>query len=62
MEALKKIFYNLDFHLNTQQRTLSICYGKSSISLCLNDEGKMRLDTNLVLEGSSTKNLETNAR
>jgi hypothetical protein len=57
MELLKKIFTNIDFHLNAKARTFTIIYGENQLILKLTEDGKVRLDTNLVLEGSSGKNI-----
>ena len=53
MEYLKSIFTNIDFHLNAQTKTLNIIYGENHISLRLTEDGKVRFDTNLVLDGPS---------
>ena len=55
MEFLKSIFTNIDFHLNAQTKTLTITYGENHISLRLTEDGKVRFDTNLVLDGPSAK-------
>ena len=49
MEILKAIFTNIDFHLNTQTRTLDICYGKNQIRLSLTQDNNIHLSTNLIL-------------
>ena len=58
MELLKSIFTNIDFHLNAKTKTLTITYGDNHISLRLDEAGKVRLDTNLVLDGPSCKAIE----
>lgn len=49
MEILKDIFTNIDFHLNTQTRTLDISYGKNQICLSLTQDNNVHLSTNLIL-------------
>lgn len=49
MEILKEIFTNIDFHLNTQMRTLDISYGKNQIRLSLTQDNTVHLSTNLIL-------------
>ncbi|MCX4273941.1 MAG: hypothetical protein OSJ71_17095 [Acetatifactor sp.] len=49
MEILKDIFTNIDFHLNTQTRTLDISYGKNQIRLSLAKDNTVHLSTNLIL-------------
>ncbi|MDE6993461.1 MAG: hypothetical protein K2P41_03410 [Lachnospiraceae bacterium] len=61
MELLKNIFTNIDFHLNTQAKTLAITYGENHISLCLTEDGKVRFNTSLVLAESSAKSTEAEA-
>ena len=59
MELLKSIFNNIDFHLNAQTKTLAITYGENHIFLRLSEDGKVHFDTNLVLDGSSAKAIDT---
>ncbi len=51
MEQVKKLFSKVDFHLNVAERTLSIRYGVSSIVLRITEDGKVKLETALTLEG-----------
>ena len=51
MEQVKKIFSKIDFHLNAAERTLTIRYGNSSIVLRITEDGKVKLETDLTLEG-----------
>ena len=62
MEFLKSIFTNIDFHLNAQTKTLTITYGENHISLRLTEDGKVRFDTNLVLDGPSAKAIEAETK
>ena len=62
MEFLKSIFTNIDFHLNAQTKTLTITYGENHISLRLTEDGKVRFDTNLVLDGPSAKDIEAETK
>lgn len=57
MKLLKRIFTNIDIHLNAKAKTLTIIYGENKLLLKLTEDGKVRLDTNLVLEGPSEKNI-----
>ena len=50
MEAIKQVFRNIDFHLNAKNRSLTIIYGDSYITLQLTEDGRMNLQTNLFLE------------
>lgn len=56
---LKKLFTNIDFHLNMQDRVLTIIYGENSIALKLGEDNKVHLDTNLVLDGPRPKQIES---
>ncbi len=58
MEYLKSIFSNIDFHLNTQTKTLTITYGENHISFQRMEDGKICFSTNLVLHGPSPKAIE----
>ena len=49
MEILKEIFADIDFHLNTQMRTLDISYGRNQIHLSLTQDNAVHLSTNLIL-------------
>lgn len=62
MEFLKNIFTNIDFHLNAQTNTLTITYGDNHISLHIAEDGKVRFDTNLVLDGPATKAIEAETK
>lgn len=62
MEFMKRIFTNIDFHLNAQTKALTIAYGENHISLRLTEDGKVRFDTNLVLDGPSTKAIEAETK
>ena len=62
MEFLKSIFTNIDFHLNALTKTLTMAYGENHISLRLTEDGKVRFDTNLVLDGPSTKAIEAETK
>lgn len=53
MEILKTIFSNIDFHLNTQTRTLDIIYGKNHIRIKLTPENAVHVSTNLILATST---------
>ncbi len=57
MELLKSIFTNLDFHLNTQNKTLVIVYGENHIQLSLSPDNKVHLSTNLLLAAPSNSEL-----
>ncbi len=58
METLKEVFANIDFHLNAQNKRLSIMFGESSITLWIGEDGRVHLDTNLVLDGATVKSLK----
>ncbi len=51
MEQLKKVFSKIDFHLNAAERKLTIRYGSSSVVLQITEDGKVKLETDLTLEG-----------
>ena len=57
---LVKVFTNIDFHLNMQDKILTIIYGENCIALRLGDDKKIHLDTNLVLDGPSPRRIESN--
>lgn len=52
MELLKQIFTNIDFHLDAKKRLLTILYGSNRIVLRLTEEGNVKLETDLLLDGS----------
>ena len=60
MELLKRIFANIDYHLNALSKTLAITYGENRISIRLTEDGKVCFDTNLVLDASLPKPLKRN--
>lgn len=55
MEKLKKIFTDIYLHLNAKSRTLTIIHGESQITLSLDNDNKVRLNSNLVLENPNGK-------
>lgn len=59
MEMLKKILTDIDFHLNAKSKILTIIYGESQITLSLENDNKVRLDSNLVLASPSGKSLSS---
>lgn len=56
---LKKVFANIDFHLNMQDKVLTIFYGENSIALKIGENNKVHLDTNLVLDGPRPKQIDS---
>lgn len=54
MENLKTVLAPLDFHFIAQSRTLIVSYRENYISLRLTEDGKVRIDANLVLDGNAT--------
>ena len=58
MDLLKQIFAGIDFHLNAKDRILTILYGDNQITLRLTEEGKVKLNTNLLLEAPAKKSIE----
>lgn len=56
MKILKQVFESIEFHLNAKERTFTILYGESQITISLTEEGKLKLDTSLLLEAPAKKN------
>ncbi len=50
MELLKKVFSNLDFHLDSPKKELKIIYGSSALCIRLTPEGKVNISTDLFLD------------
>lgn len=51
MEQVKEIISKIDFHFNAGERMLTIRYGNSSIALRITEDGKVKLETDITLEG-----------
>lgn len=51
METLKKIFSKVDFHLNAVEKSLTVKYGENIVILRIGEDGRLKLETNLSLEG-----------
>lgn len=51
MDTLKKVFSEIDFHLNAVEKSLSISYGDNQIVFRISEDGRLRFETNLSLEG-----------
>ena len=43
--------YNIEIHHNGANRSLTIVYGENHITVRITDQGRLRLDSNLLLEG-----------
>lgn len=51
MERVRQVFGKIDFHLNMAERTLTIRYGANQIVLRITEDNKVKLETDLTLEG-----------
>ena len=51
MELIKKILNNIEIHHNGVNRSLTIVYGENHITVRITDQGRFRIDSNLLLEG-----------
>lgn len=51
MNTLKKIFSQVDFHLNAAEKSLTVKYGENVVVIRIGEDGRLKLETNLSLDG-----------
>ncbi len=51
MEVLKKIFSQVDFHLNVAEKRLTIKYGENTVAFRIGEDGRLKFESNLSLDG-----------
>lgn len=49
MALLNKVFTNMDFHLNTNTKTLKIQYGQNTFSIYLSPQRQIRISSDFQL-------------